>query len=187
MLFRSSSGAADIFGVTGGVMEAALRTAYELITGRELPFEHLRLEQIEGFDPIKEAMIIITDPLPAYSYLDQQTLKIAVASGVKNAEVLMRQVAEGTSPYHFIEIMGCPGGCINGGGQPRSKDPLTAQKRLEGLFAEDMGKGIRKSHDNAFVNELYEAFLNHPNSHIAHEFLHTHYIGRGKYNELLDD
>lgn len=182
-----SSGAADIFGVTGGVMEAALRTAYELITGRELPFEHLRLEQIEGFEPIKEAMITITDPLPAFSYLDHQTLKIAVASGAKNAEILMRQVADGTSPYHFIEIMGCPGGCINGGGQPRSKDPLTAQKRLEGLFAEDSGKGIRKSHENAFVSELYEAFLNHPNSHIAHEYLHTHYIGRGKFNELLDD
>lgn len=182
-----SSGAADIFGVTGGVMEAALRTAYELITGRELPFEHLRLEQIEGFDPIKEAVITITDPLPAFSFLDQQTLRIAVASGAKNAEVLMRQVADGTSPYHFIEIMGCPGGCINGGGQPRSKDPLTAQKRLEGLFAEDSGKGIRKSHENVFVNELYEAFLMHPNSHIAHEYLHTHYISRGKYNELLDD
>lgn len=180
-----SSGAADIFGVTGGVMEAALRTAYELITGREVPFEHLHLQQIEGLDPIKEASIKIADPLPAFKYLEDQTLRIAVASGVKNAEKLMKQIADGTSPYHFIEIMGCPGGCISGGGQPRSKDPLVAQKRLEGLFAEDNRKVIRKSHQNAFVNELYEAFLLNPNSHIAHEYLHTHYVRRGKFNEFL--
>jgi len=182
-----SSGAADIFGVTGGVMEAALRTAYELITARELPFEHLHLKQIEGFDPIKEASITITDPLPAFSYLNNQTLKIAVASGAKNADKLMKQIADGTSPYHFIEIMGCPGGCINGGGQPRSKDPFAAQKRLEGLFAEDHRKSIRKSHENTFVNELYEAFLINPNSHIAHEYLHTHYVRRGKFNEYLNE
>lgn len=180
-----SSGAADIFGVTGGVMEAALRTAYELITGREVQFEHLHLQQIEGLDPIKEASIKITDPLPAFKYLNDQTLRIAVASGVKNAEILMKQIADGTSPYHFIEIMGCPGGCISGGGQPRSKDPLVALKCLEGLFAEDNRKEIRKSHQNAFVNELYEAFLLNPNSHIAHEYLHTHYVRRGKFNEFL--
>jgi NADP-reducing hydrogenase subunit HndD len=182
-----SSGAADIFGVTGGVMEAALRTAYELITARELPFEHLHLKQIEGFEPIKEASITITDPLPAFSYLTNQTLRIAVASGAKNAEMLMKGIVDGTSPYHFIEIMGCPGGCINGGGQPRPKDASTAQKRLEGLYAEDKRKSIRKSHENTFVNELYEAFLINPNSHVAHEFLHTHYIRRGKFNEYLKD
>jgi iron only hydrogenase large subunit-like protein len=164
-----------------------LRTAYELITGRELPFKHLHLNQIEGFDPIKEAEITITKTLPAFSYLENQTIKIAVASGAKNAEVLMKQIVEGTSPYHFIEIMGCPGGCISGGGQPRPKDPLTAQKRLEGLYAEDNRKSIRKSHENTFVKELYEAFLVNPNSHISHEFLHTHYIRRGKFNEYLKD
>jgi NADP-reducing hydrogenase subunit HndD len=83
--------------------------------------------------------------------------------------------------------MGCPGGCINGGGQPRPKDASTAQKRLEGLYAEDKRKSIRKSHENTFVNELYEAFLINPNSHVAHEFLHTHYIRRGKFNEYLKD
>jgi NADH-quinone oxidoreductase subunit G/NADP-reducing hydrogenase subunit HndD len=181
-----SSGAADIFGVTGGVMEAALRTVYELITNRELPFEQLHLKAINGLDPIKEATIKVQDPLPQFSYLEGQDLRVAVASGVKNAKVLMNQVAEGTSPYHFIEIMGCPGGCIMGGGQPRSKDPLTAQKRLEGLFAEDNQKSLRKSHENRFVQELYEAFLINPNSHIAHEYLHTHYIARGKFNELLN-
>lgn len=181
-----SSGAADIFGVTGGVMEAALRTVYELITNRELPFEQLHLKAINGLDPIKEATIKIQDPLPQFSYLDGQDLRVAVASGVKNAKMLMHQVAEGTSPYHFIEIMGCPGGCIMGGGQPRSKDPLVAQKRLEGLFAEDNQKSLRKSHENQFVHELYEAFLINPNSHIAHEYLHTHYIARGKFNEYLN-
>lgn len=182
-----SSGAADIFGVTGGVMEAALRTAYELITAREFPFEQLHLKSIEGFAPIKEAEILINNPVPAFSYLEGQTLRIAVASGAKNAEKLMKQVAEGTSPYHFIEIMGCPGGCINGGGQPRWKDPTTPQKRLEGLFAEDNRKSIRKSHQNEFINELYKAFLENPNSHVAHHFLHTHYVKRGKFNEYLSN
>ncbi len=180
-----SSGAADIFGVTGGVMEAALRTAYELVTGREVPFEQLHLKQINGLEPIKEATIRINDPLPQYSYLDNQDLRIAVTSGVKNADVLMRQVALGTSPYHFIEIMGCPGGCITGGGQPRSTDPNVAQKRLEGLFAEDNRKHVRKSHENEFIGRLYDAFLINPNSHIAHEYLHTHYTPRGKFNEYI--
>jgi NADP-reducing hydrogenase subunit HndD len=182
-----SSGAADIFGVTGGVMEAALRTAYELITAREFPFEQLRLKSIEGFAPIKEAEITINNPIPEFSFLEGQTLKVAVASGAKNADKLMKQVAEGTSPYHFIEIMGCPGGCINGGGQPRWKDPTTPQKRLEGLFAEDHRKSIRKSHQNEFITELYEAFLTHPNSHVAHHYLHTHYVKRGKFNEYIPD
>lgn len=117
-----STGAADIFGFSGGVMEAALRTAYEVITGRELPGDNLHVTPIIGLEDVKEASILIKSPLPEYAGLDGVELKVAVTSGTKNAKTLMKQVKEGNSPYHFIEVMGCAGGCIVGGGQPRSTD-----------------------------------------------------------------
>ena len=122
-----SSGAADIFGVTGGVMEAALRTVYELTTGRELPFDNLHVAPIVGLENIKEASVKFENVKPDYAFLEGVTARVAVASGLKNADVLMKQIEDGTSPYHFIEIMACPGGCINGGGQPRmaGNDPKT--------------------------------------------------------------
>jgi NADP-reducing hydrogenase subunit HndD len=181
-----STGAADIFGVTGGVMEAALRTVYELVTGREIPFEGLHVTPIVGLDRIKAADIKIEDPLPEYKYLDGVTVKVAVTSGLAGAKVLMEQIAKGESPYHFIEVMGCPGGCITGGGQPRSKDPDVRMKRLKGIYSEDEGKTLRKSHENPYIKKLYEEFLEHPNSHIAHKLLHTHYTKRGKSNEFVD-
>ncbi len=182
-----STGAADIFGVTGGVMEAALRTVYEIVTGKELPFEGLHVTPIVGLEQIKTADITIENPLPDYKFLDGVTVKVAVTSGLAGAKVLMDQIKAGESPYHFIEIMGCPNGCIMGGGQPRSKDPDVRMKRLKGIYTEDESKVLRKSHENPSVKKLYEDFLEHPNSHISHELLHTHYVKRGKFNEHLDE
>lgn len=182
-----STGAADIFGLTGGVMEAALRTVYELVTGRELPFEGLHVTPIVGLDQIKTADILIEHPVEAYQFLDGVTLKVAVTSGLRGANILMEQIAKGTSPYHFIEVMGCPGGCITGGGQPRSKDPEVRAKRLKGLYSEDEGKILRKSHENPYVTSIYKEYLEYPNSHKAHKLLHTHYVKRGQYNELTDE
>lgn len=182
-----STGAADIFGLTGGVMEAALRTVYELVTGRELPFDGLHVTSLVGLDRVKEASITIKNPVEAYRFLDGVTIKVAVTSGLAGARQLMDQLKDGKSPYHFIEVMGCPGGCITGGGQPRSDDPDVRSKRLSGLYAEDEGKTLRKSHENPFVTKLYKEYLEHPNSHKAHELLHTHYVERGEFNELCSE
>jgi NADP-reducing hydrogenase subunit HndD len=182
-----STGAADIFGVTGGVMEAALRTVYEIVTGREIPFDNLHVAPIVGLEGVKEASIRIEKPLTEYKYFDGVELRVAVASGLKNARRLLEQIAEGTSPYHFIEIMGCPGGCITGGGQPRSSDPEVRMKRLRGLYDEDESKTLRKSHENPAITEIYREFLGVPNGELSHELLHTHYTPRGKFNELTDE
>lgn len=174
-----STGAADIFGVTGGVMEAALRTVYELVTGRELPFDNLHVTPIVGLDRVKHAEITISNPLKEYIYLDGVTVKVAVTSGLKGAKELMEQIKAGKSPYHFIEVMGCPGGCITGGGQPRSADPLVREKRMHGMYSEDESKVLRKSHENPFIAKIYTDFLKKPGSHKSHELLHTHYVKRG--------
>ena len=182
-----STGAADIFGVTGGVMEAALRTVYEVVTGRELPFDGLHVTPIVGLEQVKSADLLIENPLPEYKFLDGVVVKVAVTSGLDGAKQLMDQIKNGDSPYHFIEVMGCPSGCIMGGGQPRSKDPDVRQKRMSGIYSEDEGKALRKSHENPSVKKLYEDFLEHPNSHVSHKLLHTHYVKRGRYNEYLDE
>jgi NADP-reducing hydrogenase subunit HndD len=178
-----STGAADIFGTTGGVMEAALRTVYELVTGRELPFEKLHVKPIMGLEQIKTAEITIENPLPKYKFLDGVTLKIAVTSGLSGAAKLMQEVAEGKSPYHFIEVMGCPGGCISGGGQPRPTNNEIRKKRLEAIYREDEGKPLRKSHENPDIKKLYAEFLGSPLGHKSHELLHTHYTKRGIFNQ----
>ena len=181
-----STGAADIFGVTGGVMEAALRTVYELVTGRELPFEGLHVQPIVGFEQIKAADLTIEGTLPEFDFLEGVVVKIAVTSGLDGAKKLMDEVKAGTSQYHFIEIMGCPGGCIMGGGQPRSQDPDVREKRLRGIYDEDEGKTLRKSHENPAIKELYDKFLEYPNSHVSHEVLHTTYTKRGTFNQYVD-
>ncbi|WP_368294389.1 NADH-dependent [FeFe] hydrogenase, group A6 [Dehalobacter sp. TBBPA1] len=180
-----SSGAADIFGVTGGVMEAALRTVYEVVTGRELPFDKLHVTPIVGLEQIKTADVIIENPVEAYKFLDGVTVKVAVTSGLAGAKILLDQIAKGESPYHFIEVMGCPGGCISGGGQPRPTTPEIRQKRLQAIYKEDEGKQLRKSHENEDVMKLYAEFLKEPNGHKSHELLHTYYTQRGKFNEYL--
>lgn len=181
-----SSGAADIFGATGGVMEAALRTVFELVTGRELPFDKLHVIPIVGFKEIKEATIKFENTLPEYSFLEGVDVKVAVTSGLKGAKILTEQIANGTSPYHFVEVMGCPGGCLAGGGQPRPTTDEVKEARLAAIYREDEGKEVRKSHENPYINQLYSDFLGKPNGHKSHELLHTKYTKRGKFNELLE-
>ena len=182
-----STGAADIFGVTGGVMEAALRTVYEIVTGRELPFDGLHVTPIVGLESVKEAALTIEDPTDDYKFLDGVTVRVAVTSGLRGANQLMDQLEKGESPYHFIEVMGCPGGCIMGGGQPRSDDPDVRTKRLRGIYTEDESKVLRKSHENPYITAIYKDYLGHPNSHKAHELLHTHYVPRGRFNEMTEE
>ncbi|HHW47851.1 MAG TPA: 2Fe-2S iron-sulfur cluster binding domain-containing protein [Clostridiaceae bacterium] len=181
-----STGAADIFAATGGVMEAALRTVYEIVTGRELPFEKLHVTPIVGLEQIKTAELKIENPIEEYAFLDGVTIKVAVTSGLAGARKLMEEVARGESPYHFIEVMGCPGGCISGGGQPRPTNDEIRVKRLQAIYKEDEGKELRKSHQNPFVLKLYEEFLKKPLGHKSHELLHTHYTKRGIYNEYIE-
>jgi len=168
-------------------MEAALRTVYEVVTGRELPFPNLHVSPIVGLEQVKEASFTITDPLPEYNILDGLEVRIAVTSGLAGAAKLMDKVKNGESPYHFIEVMGCPNGCIMGGGQPRSKDPDVRMKRLEGIYGIDENKPLRKSHQNPFIQALYNEYYGEPNGHRSHELLHTHYTPRGEFNELTDE
>jgi NADH-quinone oxidoreductase subunit G/NADP-reducing hydrogenase subunit HndD len=176
-----STGAADIFGVPGGVMEAALRTVYEVVTGRELPFEELHVLPIQGLDRIKTATIRIEDPKPEWAFLAGVDVGIATTSGLLGASMLMDEVQAGASPYLFIEVMGCPGGCISGGGQPRLTDNEKRKKRIHALYAEDEGKIYRKSHENPQIVALYEEYLEHPLGHRSHELLHTVYSAKSKY------
>ena len=173
-----SSGAADIFANTGGVMEAALRTAYEIVTGRELPAENLHVKPIEGLEGIKEAVLKIERTQPAWAFLEGAELKVAVAHGLGNARKLLEMIRAGQAQYHFIEVMTCPGGCIGGGGQPRFTDDSVRLKRISAIYAEDESKKLRKSHDNPAVAELYKEFLGKPLGHKSHELLHTRYAGR---------
>jgi len=114
-------------------------------------------------------------------------VRVAVTSGLAGAKLLMDQIRDGTSPYHFIEIMGCPGGCITGGGQPRSSDEQIRAKRMQALYDEDESKTIRKSHENPLVVKIYQEYLETPNGHRSHELLHTRYTARGMHNELTDE
>jgi len=173
-----STGAADIFGVTGGVMEAALRTVYAIVTGRVLPFEQLHVESIVGLDQIKETLVKFENVLPEYKMFEGFEAKIAVTSGLAGAKILMDQIAEGVSPYHFIEVMGCPGGCISGGGQPRTEDPDFKVKRMKAIYSEDERKVLRQSHLNPSIQAIYKDYLGAPGGHLAHELLHTIYVDR---------
>ena len=173
--FGESTGAGTIFGATGGVMEAALRTAVKMITGEEAASPDF--EEVRGMKNIKEADYKVGD-------LD---VKVAVASGTKNAQVLMDKIKNGEADYLFIEIMGCPGGCINGGGQPiqhavvRNFVDLKA-RRAAALYVDDKKDEKRLSHENSAVKKLYDEYLGEPGSHKAHKILHTSYVPRKKYN-----
>ena len=175
-----SSGAADIFANTGGVMEAALRTAYEVITGRELPFENLRVTPIVGLEGIKEASVTITGTVPEWSFLEGETLKVAVSSGLGNARTLLERIKSGEAEYHFVEVMTCPGGCIGGGGQPRLTTNEIRKKRIAAIYKEDEGKQLRKSHENPKVKQIYGEFLNMPLGEKSHHLLHTKYSQRDR-------
>lgn len=169
-----STGAAVIFGATGGVMEAALRTAVEKLSGEEL--KSLDFTEVRGTDGIKEASYTVNG----------MEIKVCVVSGLANANTIMEKVKNGTADYHFIEIMGCPGGCVNGGGQPiqhavvRNFVDLRA-RRAAALYEADKDMPLRKSHESEAVKRLYAEFLGEPGSHKAHEVLHTSYVARPKY------
>jgi NADP-reducing hydrogenase subunit HndD len=169
-----STGAAVIFGATGGVMEAALRTAVEKLSGEEL--KSLDFTEVRGTDGIKEASYTVNG----------MEVKVCVVSGLANANTIMEKVKNGTADYHFIEIMGCPGGCVNGGGQPiqhavvRNFVDLKA-RRAAALYEADKDMPLRKSHESEAVKRLYDEFLGEPGSHKAHEVLHTSYVARPKY------
>ena len=170
-----SSGAADIFANTGGVMEAALRTAYEIVTGRQLPMANLHVAPVEGLKGIKEASLVIEGAKGDWSFLEGVTLRVAVAHGLSNAQRLIAAVKRGEASYHFIEVMTCPGGCIGGGGQPRFTDDRVRQSRIAAIYREDEGKKLRKSHENPEVQHLYAEFLGQPLGEKSHHLLHTEY------------
>lgn len=180
-IMGESTGAAVIFGATGGVMEAALRTAYEVVTGREVPFNGLNITPVRGMEGVREASIKIEGTVADWKFLEGAELKTVVAHGLVNAKKVMDSVRDGKSNYHFIEIMACPGGCIGGGGQPIPTNMEIRKKRTEAIFREDSGMKIRKSHENPEVVAVYKEFLHEPNGHKSHELLHTHYKARHRY------
>lgn len=171
------SGAADIFANTGGVMEAAVRTAYEIVTGREMPLENLHIEPIMGLEGVKKASLKIEGTLPEWSFLEGVELKVGVAHGLSNAKKIIEATRAG-EVFHFVEVMTCPGGCIGGGGQPRYTTDEVRRARIAAIYQEDEGKDLRKSHMNSEVAQLYKEFLEKPLSHLSHKLLHTDYVSR---------
>lgn len=164
-----STGASVIFGATGGVIEAVLRTAYEKVTGEVL--ENVEFQEVRGMSGIKETTVTLAG----------KELRIGVANNLGNARKVLESIRAGSCHYDAIEIMACPGGCINGGGQPYTHgDMEIVQKRMEAIYNEDRSKEIRKSHDNPYIKKLYEEFLGEPNGEKAHHLLHTHYVSREK-------
>ncbi|MDD2622373.1 MAG: NADH-dependent [FeFe] hydrogenase, group A6 [Bacteroidales bacterium] len=179
-IMGQSTGAAVIFGATGGVMEAALRTAYELVTGREVPFDGLNITPVRGMEGVKEASVKIEGTLPEWKFLEGAILNTAIAHGLVNAKKVMELVDSGKANYHFIEIMACPGGCLGGGGQPIPTNMEIRMKRNKAIYQEDAGMPIRKSHENPEVALIYKEFLEKPLGHTSHKLLHTTYIDRAK-------
>ena len=170
-----ATGAAAIFGTTGGVMEAALRTALDTLTGEDMP--KINFEEVRGGDAIKRANLNIAG----------NEIKVVAASGLKNAGEILEEIKNGKADYQFVEIMACPGGCVMGGGQPIKSSKIRSkidvrQKRADALYSIDEKTTIRKSHQNPVVQKIYQEFLEKPGSHIAHELLHTTYQKREKYN-----
>ncbi len=164
-----STGAADIFGTTGGVIEAALRTTYEWLTGEEL--KKVEFRKVRGLEGLKEATVKING----------QKIKIGVAHGLGNARILLDKIQEGKADYHAIEIMACPGGCIDGGGQPYHMGNIElVKKRAAALYKIDKNKPLRKSHENPAVKKLYEEYLGEPFGEVAHRLLHTHFEERDR-------
>ncbi len=170
----NATGAGVIFGATGGVMEAALRTVSEIVTGKS--FDDIEYVAVRGIEGIKEATVAMGD----------MKVKAAVANGLGNARKLLDSIKAGEASYDFIEIMACPGGCVNGGGQPiqpssvRSWTDLRAE-RAKSIYEEDVSLPIRKSHENPVIKEMYDKYFGEPGSHKAHEILHTHYTARENY------
>lgn len=173
--FGESTGAAVIFGATGGVAEAAVRTVLDIVTGKDL--QDVDLMQLRGTEGIKEASLTLPDGT---------VLNIAIANGLGNARKVLDAQKSGEKNYHFIEVMACPGGCVTGGGQPIVNAKLQEKidvkaLRAKAAYGEDAGKTIRKSHQNPYITKIYEEYLGEPNGHKSHELLHTHYVKRSKF------
>lgn len=163
-----STGAGAIFGATGGVMEAALRTVYEIVTGEELSGEDLEFNDVRGLEGVKEAEVTINGDV----------VSVAIAHGLANAKKVLEKIKAKEAPWQFVEIMCCPGGCVGGGGQPIGTTMKTRAERAEALYQVDRNMSIRRSHKNPAVTKLYEEFLEHPQSELAHTLLHTQYTPR---------
>jgi len=181
--FGDASGAGLIFGATGGVMEAALRTVYELVTGRPVPFKNLNIDVCRGMKGIKEASVKLENCKDDFKFLEGVELKFIVAHGTANAKVVMEMLIKGElEGYHFVEIMACPGGCIGGGGQPIPTSELIRKLRAKAIYAEEASLPVRKSHENPRIKYIYENFLTDgPGGKLSHKLLHTKYVKRGKY------
>ena len=172
-LMGEASGAGVIFGNSGGVMEAALRTAYEIMTGQSAPADLLNYTPVRGLDDVKEASVEING----------MTVNIAVIFGTKNASEFIEKMKTGDKQYHFIEVMTCPGGCIGGGGQPKDtkyQGDILRAKRIAGLYNRDQSMTLRKSHENPEIKQLYAEFYQEPMSDLAEEMLHTSYTDKSK-------
>lgn len=167
-----ATGAGQIFGTSGGVTEAALRTLYEVVTGKTL--ENINFKGVRGLAGMKEATVQLGD-LP---------VKVAITNGLSNARNILNKIRSGEADYHFIEVMCCPGGCIGGGGAPISCDPDIRTKRCDAMYCEDERMALRKSHENPAVKELYQEFLEKPLGHMSHSLLHTHYTPRSNYPNI---
>lgn len=172
------SGAADIFANTGGVMEAAVRTAYEIITGTELPMDNLHIKPVMGLEGVKKATLKLEGCLPAWSFLEGVEVHVGVAHGLNNAAKIMELIKSGKEAFHFVEVMTCSGGCIGGGGQPRFTTDEVRLKRIAAIYAEDEHKKLRKSHENEQVQQIYSEFLKEPLGEKSHHLLHTKYEER---------
>ncbi|MFA7540010.1 MAG: NADH-dependent [FeFe] hydrogenase, group A6 [Sphaerochaetaceae bacterium] len=177
-----SSGAADIFANTGGVMEAALRTVHAVTTGRPLDTEDLHIAPLAGLEGIKTATVTLSGTLDAWSFLEGKEVKVAVAHGLGNAAKVVEYIKEKPNEFQFIEVMTCPGGCIGGGGQPRFTTDEVRLARIEAIYKEDEGKLYRQSHDNPAIAQLYTEFLGKPLGEKSHELLHTSYVKKRKVN-----
>jgi NADH-quinone oxidoreductase subunit G/[NiFe] hydrogenase diaphorase moiety small subunit len=196
--FGTATGSGVIFGSTGGVMEAAIRTVVELVTGQKVEslFDHADVIPVRGFEGVRYAELPIKEvgPVPEiiahlvddWEWLKGATLKVGVCHGTANAKRVMDDIIAGGpfSECHFIEFMACPGGCLGGGGQPIPTSPEIRKARAKAIYAEDSAYDIRKSHENPAITKIYEQFLTDgPCGHISHQLLHTTYTPRGKYIE----
>ena len=194
--FGTATGSGVIFGATGGVMEAALRTVIELVTGEKVEkyFSHADIQPIRGMEGVRKAEVKIPEVgpvpeilkrlIPDWKWLEGATLKVAVAHGTANAKKVVENIKAGgeLASYHFIEFMGCPGGCLGGGGQPIPTTPEIREARAKAIYSEDSAYAVRKSHENPAVLKIYNEFLTDgPCGHQSHKLLHTHYTSRGKF------
>jgi NADP-reducing hydrogenase subunit HndD len=170
-----STGAAVIFGATGGVIEAATRTAYEVFTGKPLP--KIDFTELRGMEGIRDAWVDF----------DGTPIHIGIAHGLSNARTLLERVREGKEQFHAIEVMACPGGCVGGAGQPyHHGNSEIIKKRTEAIYREDLGKPIRKSHENPSIKKIYEEYFGEPCGHKSHELLHTHYFDKSEHVEISE-